>query len=121
MVSAFRYTKRYKKGGQGKRFGTRGTYPLEICTVYRRLAELFSCKHFPVCEEEKNPIMKDKKHELAALKAELEELQPQLEKTYKYSSEYRSLASKVDALEKRIARLERDILRNEGQASLFWF
>ena len=63
--------------------------------------------------------MKDKRHELAALKAELEELQPQLEKTYKYSSEYRSLALKVDALEKRIARLERDILRNEGQASLF--
>ena len=119
MVSAFRYTKRYKKGGQGKRFGTRGTYPLEICTVYRRLAELFSCKHFPVCEEGKNPIMEDKKHELAALKAELEELKPRLKKMHRYSSEYPSLASKVNALEKRIARLERDILRNEGQERLF--
>ena len=65
--------------------------------------------------------MNDKRHELAALKAELEELQPQLEKTYRWSSEYRALASKADALEKHIARLERDILRNEGQASLFWF
>ena len=63
--------------------------------------------------------MKDKKHELAALKAELEELKPRLEKTYKYSSEYRSRASKVDALEKRISWLEREIMRNEGQASLF--
>ena len=65
--------------------------------------------------------MEDKKHELISLKAELEELQPQLEKTHRWSSEYPPLASKADSLEKRIARLERDILRNEGQASLFWF
>jgi len=63
--------------------------------------------------------MKDKKDELAALKAELEDLKPRLEKTLKWSSEYPSLASKADALEKRIARLERDILQNEGQERLF--
>ena len=106
-VFEFWYKERYKKGGQGKRFGTRGTYPLEICTVYRRLAEIFSCKHFPVCEEAEMTI--------SEMEIELEKAKKEIEGLSLWSSSYPRLMVKIESLERDLknARVE------ERQARLF--